>query len=63
MNAQQVSEALVQMWNNNLGLTNVTAFAVPTDWRTRIKTEKFDMYLGDWQSDYSGSPSASRAGD
>jgi oligopeptide transport system substrate-binding protein len=52
-NSQSVSEALVQMWNDNLGLTNVTAFAVPTDWRTRIKTEKFDMYLGDWQSDYS----------
>jgi oligopeptide transport system substrate-binding protein len=53
INAQSVSEALVQMWNDNLGLTNVTAFAVPTDWRTRIKTEKYDMYLGDWQSDYS----------
>ena len=52
-NAQAVSEALIQMWNDNLGITNVTAFAVPTDWRTRIKTEKFDMYLGDWQSDYS----------
>jgi oligopeptide transport system substrate-binding protein len=52
-NAQAICEALVQMWNDNLGLTNVTAFAVPTDWRTRIKTEKYDMYLGDWQSDYS----------
>jgi oligopeptide transport system substrate-binding protein len=52
-NSQAVSEALIQMWNDNLGLTNITAFAVPTDWRTRIKTEKYDMYLGDWQSDYS----------
>ncbi|MGH2559098.1 MAG: peptide ABC transporter substrate-binding protein, partial [Thermomicrobiales bacterium] len=37
-NAQLVSEALVQMWNDNLGITTVAAFAVPTDWRQRIRT-------------------------
>lgn len=51
--AQLVSEALVQMWKDNLGITTISAFAVPTDWRQRIKTQKFDMYLGEWQSDYS----------
>jgi oligopeptide transport system substrate-binding protein len=50
--AQLVSEALLQMWKDNLGITTATAFAVPTDWRKRIKTEKYDMYLGDWQSDF-----------
>jgi oligopeptide transport system substrate-binding protein len=50
--AQLVSEALLQMWKDNLGITTATAFAVPTDWRMRIKTEKYDMYLGDWQSDF-----------
>lgn len=51
-NAQLVSEAIVQLWNDNLGITNATAFAVPTDWRTRIRTEPFDMYLGQWVTDY-----------
>jgi len=51
-NAQLVAEALVQMWNDNLGITNATAFAVPTDWRTRIKTESYDMYLGQWITDF-----------
>ncbi|MGH7863106.1 MAG: peptide ABC transporter substrate-binding protein, partial [Candidatus Dormibacteraceae bacterium] len=51
--AQLVSEALVQMWKDNLGITTASAFAVPTDWRQRIKTEKYDLYLGEWQSDYS----------
>lgn len=51
-NAQLVSEAIVQMWNDNLGITNATAFAVPSDWRTRIRTESYDMYLGQWVTDY-----------
>jgi oligopeptide transport system substrate-binding protein len=51
-NAQLVSEAIVQMWKDNLGITNAQAFAVPTDWRTRIRTEDYDMYLGQWISDY-----------
>jgi ABC-type oligopeptide transport system substrate-binding subunit len=51
-NAQLVSEAIVQMWNDNLGITNATAFAVPSDWRTRIKTESYDMYLGQWITDF-----------
>jgi oligopeptide transport system substrate-binding protein len=51
--AKTMSEALIQMWKDNLGITTATAFAVPTDWRQRIKTEKYDMYFGGWQSDYS----------
>jgi oligopeptide transport system substrate-binding protein len=51
-NAQLVSEALLQMWNDGLGITNATVFAVPTDWRTRIRTEDYDMYLGQWITDF-----------
>jgi oligopeptide transport system substrate-binding protein len=51
-NAQLVSEAIVQMWRDNLGITNAQAFAVPSDWRTRIRTENYDMYLGQWVTDY-----------
>jgi len=51
-NAQLVSEAIVQMWKDNLGITNAQAFAVPSDWRDRIKTENYDMYLGQWITDY-----------
>jgi oligopeptide transport system substrate-binding protein len=51
-NAQLVCEALIQMWKDNLGITNAQAFAVPTDWRTRIATEAYDMYLGQWISDF-----------
>jgi len=49
--AQLACEAIVQMWKDNLNI-EVEAFAVPTDWRTRIKTEKFDMYYGGWSTDY-----------
>jgi oligopeptide transport system substrate-binding protein len=49
--AQLACEAIVQMWKDNLGIT-AEAFAVPTDWRQRIKTEKFDMYYGGWTTDY-----------
>jgi len=49
--AQLACEAIVQMWKDNLNI-DVEAFAVPTDWRTRIKTEKFDMYYGGWSTDY-----------
>ncbi len=51
-NAQLVSEALVQMWKDGLGITNASVFPVPTDWRTRIKTESYDMYLGQWITDF-----------
>ncbi|HEY7032372.1 MAG TPA: peptide ABC transporter substrate-binding protein [Thermomicrobiales bacterium] len=51
-NAQLVAEAIIQMWKDNLGITNAQAFATPTDWRTRIKTENYDMYLGQWITDY-----------
>lgn len=49
--AQLACEAIVQMWKDNLGIT-AEAFAVPTDWRQRIRTEKFDMYYGGWTTDY-----------
>jgi oligopeptide transport system substrate-binding protein len=51
-NAQLVSEAIVQMWKDGLGITNASVFPVPTDWRTRIKTESYDMYLGQWITDF-----------
>jgi oligopeptide transport system substrate-binding protein len=46
-----VSQALVSMWKDVLGI-NVELLAVPTDWRTRIRTEPYDMYYGGWGSDY-----------
>ncbi|MEA2512641.1 MAG: oligopeptide transport system substrate-binding protein [Thermomicrobiales bacterium] len=51
-NAQLVSEAIIQMWKDTLGITNAQAFAVPSDWRTRIRTENYDMYLGQWVTDF-----------
>jgi len=51
-NSQLVSEALLQMWSDGLGITNATVFPVPTDWRTRIKTEDYDMYIGQWITDF-----------
>src|SRR5687767_13769728 len=40
------------MWNDNLGIDTATAFTVPTDWRQRIRTEAYDMYLGQWLTDF-----------
>ena len=51
-NAQLVCEALLQMWKDNLGITSAQAFAVPTDWRQRIRTEDYDMYFGQWVTDF-----------
>jgi oligopeptide transport system substrate-binding protein len=51
-NAQIVCEALLQMWSDNLGITTAKVFPVPTDWRTRIRTESYDMYFGQWVSDF-----------
>lgn len=51
-NAQLTCEALLQMWSDNLGITTASAFAVPTDWRQRIRTEAYDMYYGGWVSDF-----------
>lgn len=51
-NAQLVCEALLQMWKDNLGITTAQVFPVPTDWRTRIKTEAYDMYIGQWITDF-----------
>jgi oligopeptide transport system substrate-binding protein len=50
-NAQLVCEALLQMWKENLGI-DATTFPVPTDWRQRIRTEAYDMYLGQWVTDF-----------
>jgi oligopeptide transport system substrate-binding protein len=46
-----VSQALVGMWKDVLNI-NVDLLPVPTDWRTRIRTEPYDMYYGGWGSDY-----------
>jgi oligopeptide transport system substrate-binding protein len=46
-----ISQALVQMWKDVLNI-NVDLLPVPTDWRTRIRTEPYDMYFGGWGSDY-----------
>ena len=39
------------MWKDVLNI-NVELLPVPTDWRTRIRTEPYDMYYGGWGSDY-----------
>jgi oligopeptide transport system substrate-binding protein len=39
------------MWKDVLNI-NVDLLPVPTDWRTRIRTEPYDMYYGGWGSDY-----------
>ena len=49
--ATLVSQALAQMWKEVLNI-NVDLLPVPTDWRTRIRTEPYDMYYGGWGSDY-----------
>jgi oligopeptide transport system substrate-binding protein len=46
-----VSQAIVNMWKDVLNI-NVDLLPVPTDWRTRIRTEPYDMYYGGWGSDY-----------
>jgi oligopeptide transport system substrate-binding protein len=51
-NAQIVCEALLQMWSDNLGITSAEAFAVPTDWRTIIREQAYDMYVGQWVTDF-----------
>jgi oligopeptide transport system substrate-binding protein len=51
-NAELVAQAISDMWKQNLGITNAQPFAVPSDWRTRIRTESYDMYLGQWVTDY-----------
>jgi oligopeptide transport system substrate-binding protein len=46
-----VTQAIVNMWKDVLNI-NVDLLPVPTDWRTRIRTEPYDMYYGGWGSDY-----------
>ncbi len=46
-----VSQAIATMWKDVLNI-NVELLPVPTDWRTRIRTEPYDMYYGGWGSDY-----------
>jgi oligopeptide transport system substrate-binding protein len=46
-----VSQAVVGMWKDVLNIS-VDLLPVPTDWRTRIRTEPYDMYYGGWGSDY-----------
>ena len=49
--ATLICQALAQMWKDVLNI-NVELLPVPTDWRTRIRTEPYDMYYGGWGSDY-----------
>src|SRR5262249_59436270 len=48
--ATLVSQAIVTMWKDVLNI-NVELLPVPTDWRTRIRTEPYDMYYGGWGPD------------
>jgi oligopeptide transport system substrate-binding protein len=46
-----MSQAIAGMWKDNLGI-DVELVPAPTDWRTLIRTEPFDMYIGRWYADY-----------
>jgi oligopeptide transport system substrate-binding protein len=49
--ATLMSQALAGMWKENLGI-DVELVPAPNDWRARIKTEPYDMYIGRWYADY-----------
>jgi oligopeptide transport system substrate-binding protein len=46
-----MSQAIAGMWKENLGI-DVELVPAPNDWRTLIRTEPFDMYIGRWYADY-----------
>lgn len=46
-----MSQAIAGMWKEHLGI-DVELVPAPTDWRTLIRTEPFDMYIGRWYADY-----------
>ena len=46
-----MSQAIAGMWKENLGI-DVELVPAPNDWRTLIRTEPYDMYIGRWYADY-----------
>ncbi len=49
--ASLMVQALAGMWKDALGI-DVELVPAPNDWRTLIKTQPFDMYIGRWYADY-----------
>lgn len=49
--ATLMSQAIVGMWKETLGI-DVELVPAPNDWRTLIRTEPYDMYIGRWYADY-----------
>lgn len=49
--ATLIAQAIAGMWSENLGIT-AELVPAPNDWRQRIRTEPYDMYLGRWYADY-----------
>jgi oligopeptide transport system substrate-binding protein len=49
--ATLMSQAITGMWKDNLGI-DVELVPAPNDWRTLIRTEPYDMYIGRWYADY-----------
>ena len=49
--ATLMSQAIAGMWKENLGI-DVELVPAPNDWRTLIRTEPYDMYIGRWYADY-----------
>jgi oligopeptide transport system substrate-binding protein len=49
--ATLMSQAIVGMWKENLGI-DVELVPAPEDFRTLIRTEPYDMYIGRWYADY-----------
>ena len=46
-----MSQAIAGMWKDVLGI-DVELVPAPNDWRTLIRTEPYDMYIGRWYADY-----------
>lgn len=49
--ATLMSQAIAGMWKETLGI-DVELVPAPNDWRTLIRTEPYDMYIGRWYADY-----------
>ncbi len=49
--ATLMTQAIAGMWKDNLGI-DVELVPAPNDWRTLIRTEPYDMYIGRWYADY-----------
>lgn len=49
--ATLMTQAIAGMWKESLGI-DVELVPAPNDWRTLIRTEPYDMYIGRWYADY-----------